>query len=898
MTAGDVFYRIVLLVFPAHIRRELGAEMEQLFRDHRRSARTRRQLITIWALALADVVGHGTAERVSQARNMCRIMGRELTRWRWWMFAFRQDLKYAGRMFIRQPGVTAVAVLTLAIGIGANTAVFTAVNAVLLRPLPYKDPERLVMVWETRAREGVLDNVVSPADFLDWAKMNSSFTAMAALTGTTADLTGSGEPLRLTTTVVSPPFFDILGVTPALGRRFRREEQIVGKHRVVLLSYGFWQRQFGGDRAIVGRNIALNGNPWEVVGVLPATFEWPGDATEVWAPLALETLPRIAGTASTEGDAQPPSRTSHQLNVYARLKPGVSIEAARADMDRVAAQLEAQYPDANRGHGAHVTWMRDELVEPVRGGLLMLLAAVAFVLLIGCVNIANLLLARAAARRREMAIRSALGAGRARLVWQTLTESVLLAAVGGGAGLLLSRWLTTALPLLAPGTLPVLGLDHLTIDLRVLAFTAAVSIGTGALFGLIPAWQTARQDPNDTLKEGGRSASGVRHRLRLALVVSEIALASLLLVGAGLTLRSFRALLTSEPGFNTDGIVTTFISLPRARYREASKIAATLDEIERRLAALPGVRSAGATTMLPLSGMDGRRGVGIEGREPTPDAPTRAHQRNVSPGYFKTMGIDILQGRGFTDADDERAPLVMIVNETMAQRYWPGAPAIGKRVRFSGEESWREVVGISRDVRHWGLDRAVNPEMYLPMHQGTNSAMTIAMSTATNPSSLAAAIREQIKAVDANLPSRIVTMRELASRSVASRRITMLLLGAFGAVALLLAAAGLYGVMAHLVTLRTSEIGIRMTLGASPSRVVRLVVSEGLIQTAVGLALGLTAAVLMMRAFQTLLYGVSPADPTTLAGVAVALMATATVACLVPARRAMRIDPVAALRQE
>jgi putative ABC transport system permease protein len=883
---ADRLYGLLLLAFPKAMRREMGDEMRQLFRDHLSAASGPREQLAIWLLALGDALLHGFGERAAVAHRRMHASCRSLRQWRWWMFAFRQDVKYAARMLWRQPGMTIVAVLTLAVGIGANTAVFSAVNAVLLRPLPYKDPDRLVMVWEKRAREGVLDNVVSPADFVDWTAMQASFDAMAAMTTTTADLTGSGEPRRLAAAAVSPPFFGVLGVTPALGRDFRPEEDVIGKHRVVILSHAFWQQQLGGNRGILGQTIALNGNPWEVVGVLPATFEFPGDHSDVWTPLALR------------GDTQPLPRASHQLFVYARLRPGATIESARADMDRVGAQLERQHEDTNRGHGAHVTWLRDEVTEPVKSGLLMLLGAVAFVLLIACVNIANLLLARAASRRKEMAIRAAMGAGRPRLIGQALTESVLLAIIGGVAGLVAGRWAVAKMRWLTPDNLPVLGLNHLTLDARVLAFTAAISILTGTLFGLLPAWQAARQDPNETLKEGGRSASGVRRRLRVALVVSEIALASLLLVGAGLTLRSFRALLTSQPGFKSEGVVAAFVSLPRARYPEASKMAATLDDIERRLAALPGVRAAGATTMLPLSGMDTRRGVGIEGRESTPDAPTRAHQRNVSPGYFNAMGIEILQGRGFTNADDERAPLVLIVNETMAKRYWPGTSPIGKRVRFGGEDIWREVVGVSRDVRHWGLDQAVNPEMYLPMHQGTTSAMTIVMATSAGTAPLAAAVRGQIKAVDPDLPSRIVTMDDLATNSIASRRAAMILLAAFGAIALLLAAAGLYGVMAHLVALRTAEIGIRMTLGAAPRDVMRLVVREGLLQTVCGLALGLTGAAMMMRGFTSMLYGISPADPLTLGAVAIALMTTAVAACLVPARRAMRVDPVVALRTE
>jgi putative ABC transport system permease protein len=587
------------------------------------------------------------------------------------MHAIKQDLTYALRLLVRQPGVTVIAILTLALGIGANTAIFSAVNAILLRPLPYADPDRLVMVFEKRLAEGVLDNVVSPADFLDWSKMNGAFDGIAAMSEISADLTGAGEPVRLRAGAVSPPFFDILGVHPALGRTFRPEEALFGRHHVVILSHDLWQNRFGSDASVVGRKILLNGIPHEVVGVLPSAFEFPNTELTLWAPLALE------------GGPQAPPRTNHFLSVYARLKPAVTLERARAEMDRVGAQLQQQYPEANRNHGAHVSPLADELQAPVRDGLLALLGAVAFVLLIACVNVANLLLAKAASRKREMAVRAALGAGRLRLAGQALTESVLLALCGGACGVLVAKWGIELLRQLAPQGVPVLGVDHVGLDPRVLAFTFVLSIGTGLLFGLLPAWHLASQDVNEALKDGGRSL-GVRRRLRRALVVSEIALASLLLVGAGLTLRSFQTLLQAEPGFRSQGVLTAFITLPSGRYRDDGKRVATYDEIERRLASLPGVRSVGATSHLPLSGQDSRSGVGIENRVPTPDTPTRAHPRAVTIDYFRTMGIRLVSGRNFAVTDHSETPFVVIVNETMARRYWPGVSPVGKRVRLGG----------------------------------------------------------------------------------------------------------------------------------------------------------------------------------------------------------------------
>jgi predicted permease len=756
---------------------------------------------------------------------------------------------------------------------------------VLLRPLPYQDPDRLVMVWEKRLREGVLDNVVSPADYLDWATLQTAFEAMAAQTVVTADLTGRGDPVRLIVGAVSPPFFDILRVRIMVGRPFRAEEATVGKHRVVILAHAIWQARFGGDRNIVGTFVTLNGNPAEIVGVLPPDFEFPDSAIEVWAPLPLMGTP------------QPPTRTSHYLNVYARLKPGVTLEAARADMDRVGALLQQQYPEANRNHSAHVIPLREQLSEPVQGGLLLLFGAVAFVLLIACVNVANLLLTKAAARRREMAVRAALGAGRARLVGQALTESVVLGLAGGAAGLLVARWGIDLIRALAPSQLPVLGVGRLGLDPRVLTFTLILSIGTGVLFGLLPAWHLARQNVNDSLKDGGRSPAGVRRRLRVALVVSEIALASLLLVGAGLTLRSFQSLLRSESGFDAKGKLTVFVALPASRYRDDQRVNATFDEIERRFAAIPGARAVAAAGLLPLSGDDSRTGVAIEGREPTPDAPTRAHPRPVTTNYFRTMGIRLIAGRHFTDADHPESPFVIIVNQTMATRYWPNASPIGKRVRMGGSQAWREVVGVVADVKHWGLDGRVNPEMYLPQRQMVFRSLYFVLATDGDPAALAAPVREQLRAIDPDLPlSKIRTLEDVAARSVASQRAAMILLGIFGSLALTLAAAGIYGVMAHLVALRTAEIGVRMTLGARPGDVMRLVIREGTLQAVAGLAVGLTGAVLLMRSFRAMLFGVSPADPVTLAAVAAILMATALLACLIPARRAMRVDPVEALR--
>jgi putative ABC transport system permease protein len=878
-------YRLLLLAFPADVRREFGDDMAVMFAKQIEEARRRRgSLARLWLHAIADAVVHGGGERFKPGDRWRASRG-EARRWRWWVHAFKQDIKHAFRVLARQPGVTFVAILTLALGIGANSAIFSAVNAVLLRPLPYDDPDRLVTLWEKRPAEGVMDNVVSPADFADWSKMATSFESMAAMTVLPADLTGIGEPVRLFVGAVTTQFFDVLRVNPMLGRGFRPEENVAGKHRVVILGHRLWTTRFGSDRQVVGRTVPLNGIPHEVVGVLPQTFEFPDDTLDMWAPIPLEGL------------AQPLQRANHQYFVYARLKAGVSLDQARTDMDRVGKLLEQQYPDVNRGHGAWAASLEDRLKTPVRRSLLLLLGAVAFVLLIACVNVANILLAKAAGRRREMAVRAAVGAGRMRLAGQMLTESLVLALLGGAAGLFVAWWGIALLRQLTPEGVPLLGLSHLGLEPRVVIFTAGLSLLTGILFGFLPAWHLASQNVNVSLKDGGRSPGGVRRTLRVALVVSEIALASLLLVAAGLTLRSFQSVLSLPPGFRTAGILTASAALPASRYREDASILVGFDQIEEKLRSLPGVRAVGATTQLPLSGRDSRRGVGIEGRPPTPDAPTRAHPRAVTPGYFQAIGITLLAGRPFTAADSATAPKVAIVNGTMARRYWPGMSPVGKRIRLGGTDEWIDVVGIVADVKHWGLEAPVNPELYLPLSQYLSRGVTFVVAADGDPASLAPAVRERVRGLDPDLPlSGVKTMEDVASRSVASRRAGMILLAVFGGLALLLAAAGIHGVMSHLVALRTPEIGVRMTLGATPANVMGLVLREGTIQALIGLGIGLTGGVLLMRAFRTVLFGVAPADPITLSVVGVGLLATALAACVIPARKAMRVDPVTALR--
>jgi putative ABC transport system permease protein len=803
------------------------------------------------------------------------------------MRAFAHDFRHALRLLVRQPGITVISCLTLALGIGANAAIFSAVDAVLLRPLPWPEPDRLVMVWEKRAREGAMRNSVSPADYLDWRASTKSFDAISGYSSTVVDLTGRGEPVRLTAGSVSSAFRDVFRVRLVAGRFFTTDEEVVGRHLVAVLGHDAWTRRFGANANVLGSFVTLNGVPHQVVGILEP-FEFPDPEVEIWTPLALQGGPR------------PPARAAHFLDVYARLRPGISVEQARAEMNAIGDRLSKEYPETNELHGSHVVSLREELLEPVRAGLLLLLAAVGFVLLIACVNVANLLLARAITRRREIAVRSALGASRARLAAQGLIESIVLALLGGAAGLLVAYWVVAAIPYLTTQVGNVVGLERVGIDSRVLAFTLLLSLGTGALFGMMPAWQLSRQDANESLRDGGRSIAGGRRRLRTALVLAEVALASLLLVGAGLALRSFQAILSVDPGLHAQGVMTAYVTLPVARYPERDRQVAAFMAIEDRLRAIPGVRSTGATSMLPMGERNARSGIVIEGRE-NAEGPTRAHPRGVTPGYFQTIGITLLRGRTFTPQDDDRSKLVAVVNEEAVRRYWPQTSPIGARVRFSAEDYWREVVGVVRDVRHWGLTNPVEPEMYLPLSQRQYpwNGMSFVVAGAGDPQSLVPDMRSAVRAIDPDLVlAETMTMENVMSKSLDRQRVTMLLLAVFGGVALLLAGAGIYGVMSHVVSLRTSEIGIRMTLGAQPRDVLRQIVGEAVGQTAAGLAIGLAGAFFLVRLFRTMLFEVSPADPLTMAGVAVILLASALAACYLPARRAMRIDPVTALRAE
>lgn len=799
------------------------------------------------------------------------------------MDTLRYDLRHAMRSMSRQPATSLIIILTLALAIGANTAVFSAVHTVLIRPLPYPHAESLVMVWEKREAEGVMNNSVSPADYLDWARLATSFTGMAAMTEVTADLTGEGDPEKVTVAAVSAPYFEVFGTRLLHGRTFEAGEYTLGG-RAVILGHAFWRQRFGGDPGVVNRSVMLNGFPIKVIGVLPANAAFPYTEAQLFLPLVIQANP------------DPPSRTSHQFSVYARLRPGVSFEQARAEMDRIGQDLERTYPQLSRGHGANVTLLSEEITGPVERTLIVLMAAVTFILLIAGINVTNLLLAKAAGRRREMAVRAAIGAGRARLVRQILVESGVMALVGGGAGLLLAVWavqlLATQLPLVARP-------DHGVIfSIPVLSYTVAACVLTGLLAGALPAWHLIRDDPAEPLKEGGRSPVSLKRALRFGLIVAEVAFTSLLLVGAGLMLRSFEAVLSQPAGIETDHRLTFRTALPGARY-SSGPAAQFFRDLEARLAAEPMIQAAGATMLPPLTDLDGRRGVVIENRDVGPDdGPTRAHPRVVTADYLHAIGARIREGRGFLASDSTTSTQVAIVNETMAKRYWPGTSPIGKRVRFSDQDLWREVVGVIGDVKHWGLDAPVNPELYVPVSQFPTLALTWVLKTAGDPLALVPIAQRHVRELDPNLPLfQVRTMEEVAAKSVERRKWTMNVLAIFAALALVMAAAGIYGVMAHLVSLRTHEIGVRLMLGAEPSSVMRQIVGEGATQAGIGLIIGLGASLALMKGMRTILFGIEPTDPITLASVGMVLMSVALLAVIVPAVRAMRVDPITALRQ-
>jgi len=807
-----------------------------------------------------------------------------------------QDLRYGLRALAKRPGFTTVAVVTLALGIGANTAIFSVVNAVLLRPLPYREADRLVVALHGG------NNPVSPIDFAEWRGQNTVFEQMAAAEFWSPNLTGRDQPEQLWAVRATDNLFAMLGVEPALGRAFQTGDDQPGAAPVVVLSQRLWQRRFGGDPGVVGQTLVLDGRAHTVVGVMPRGFEFPlfwATKAEMWAPLPLGER---AGSRA------------QSLRVFASLKPGVTRERAQVEMDAIARRLALEHPETNAKLDAVVTPLHQKVVGNVRPTLLVLLGAVGFVLLIGCANVANLLLARANARHREMALRLALGATRGRLVRQLLTESLLLAALGAVAGLLLAFWVVGLFVSGVPeDALP--RQQAVGIDSAALAFTALLSLVTAAFFGLAPALQASRADVNEALKEGGRQASGGGargRRLRRLLIVAEVALAMVLLAGAGLMLKSFVGLRALEPGFDQTNLLTMTVSVAGTRHAPAPLRAAFFDEAVERVRALPGVESASAVNHLPLAGDIWGFSFNIEGHAaPAPGERPTAAYRVARPDYFRTMRIPILEGRSFDERDNEQAPGVLVINETMARRYWPGEDALGKRIKLGpadAEAPWLTVVGVVNDVKQQEWAEGAGAEMYLPHAQSPNylqnpsprySYLTLVVRTSSDPERLAAAVRGAVWAIEPNAPvSSVATMDEVIAGQTWQARLSVLLLGGFALAALLLAAVGIYGVLAYSVAQRTHEIGVRMALGARPRDILRMVVGQGMAMALAGIAAGLAGAFALTRLMSRVLFGVSAFDPPTFAAVALLLALVALLACYLPARRATKVDPMVALRYE
>jgi predicted permease len=803
-----------------------------------------------------------------------------------------QDIRYGVRMLRTHKGFTAVAVLTLALGIGANSAIFSVVNSVLLRELPYREPERLVMVfteWEIpQVGTRGMENVFTGADFRDLRDQNQCFEQMAAFSArVNFNLTGSGEPESLVGVSGTANLFALLGIAPEHGRAFLPEEDQTGNNRVVILSGGLWQRRFGSDPKIVGQKITLNNQPYVVIGVAPPDFQFPPQNTpaDFYIPLALP---------SEEWN----NRVVHRYSAIARLKSQTPIEQAQAEVVGIARRLEQQYPNQNRYKRVRLVPFHQQVVGKVQTAILALLGAAGFVLLIACVNVANLLLARATARQKEIAIRAALGAGRWRVIRQLLTESLLLAVFAGTLALLLAFWGVELLRMIVPENFP--RAEAIGVDIRVFGFTLVVSLLTGIIFGLLPALQGSRTDLNETLKEGGRSSGGGRsNRLGGLFVISEVALALLLLVGAGLMMRSFVRLMNVDPGFDPQNVLAVAIRPPETKYKPEQQ-AAFFQQLLERVRALPGVRSAGAV-FPPLGLWDNSSGFRIEGEPPPPpNLSRRIVNRVVSPDYFKTLNIQLLKGRVITESDGPNKPPVVVINETMARRYWPNEDPIGTRIISGNDNTWREIVGVVRDVRYNALDTAAGEQVYAPfdLYSG-GSYRTLVVRTEGDPLSLLSAVRGEVQAIDKDQPiSYIRTMEEMVARSVSQRRFNMLLLAVFAGVALLMAAVGIYGVMSYSVEQRTHEIGLRMALGANTADVLRLLLGQGMKLVVIGVAIGLAAAIAMTRLISSLLFDVRATDPVTYVAIALLLAAVSLLACYIPARRAAKVDPVVALRFE
>jgi putative ABC transport system permease protein len=815
-----------------------------------------------------------------------------------------QDLHYGARMLRRNPGFAIVAILTLAIGIGANVAIFSIVNGVLLHPLPFPDSDRIVTLWETDANRNVQHGTASAPELLDWRDMNHSFQDLSGWRALYFTITGNGEPEQVWGSQASGNFFRMLRVSPVLGRDFTAEDELPGHEQVVILSYGLWQRHYGGDSGIINRTIMLDGTPFIVIGVLPRDFTLYGTIPEfeIWKPFAFDR---------TQLD-----RENHELIVFGRLRDKVTLQQAQTEMESILARLKQQYPGIDQKNGIRVAGFHDELVKPLRPGLLLLLAAVGFVLLIACANVANLMLARASVREREIAIRASLGAGRWRILAQMLTESVLLALIGAVAGIVLAYAGLQALHIVMP---PAVGrgqiphMDWIAINGRVLGFAFLIALVTAIIFGLAPAIQVARAELYESLKEGSRGSTGGRrsHFARSVLIVSEVAFSLLLLVGAGLLVRSFALMMSENLGFNPSKLLTMQVFLPETHYATVPSIVNFDNTVIDRVAALPGVVSASAINFLPLTGWTAFCDFDIAGRaNPASGEHFTGQYRVTDWRYLRTMGMVLKEGRDFRSSDGPDSQGVVLINEALAHRYWPNEDPVGKQIKLifpatlrpwdaQARQGWLTIVGIVGDVRDWSWAEPKTAQLYLPDTQNASKIMRLVVRSSGDPGQLTDSIRHVVEGVDPNQPiTEVSSMDEFLAIVLAQRRLNMFLLAFFAAVAAILAAIGIYGVMSYAVTQRSHEIGIRMALGAESRDVRRMIVNEGMKLALLGLLIGTVAAVIVTKYLESQLYGVKARDPLTFITVAAGLALVALAACYFPARRATKVDPLSALRYE
>jgi putative ABC transport system permease protein len=800
---------------------------------------------------------------------------------------FARDSRHAVRALLRTPAFTAIAALTFALGIGVNTAVFSVFNGVLLRPLPYPEPDRITMVWMDNRQQGIKEDITSWPNYRDWRDQNTSYAAMAGFSGAAFNLTGAEEPERLQGAQTTANFFDVMGVRPLLGRLYMEANETPGNDGVVLISYGLWQRRFGGAADVLGKTMTLNGRASEIIGVMPATLQVPAEA-ELWKPLAPDEATRNA-------------RGAFWLPVIGRLKPGIPVNQAQTEMTGIATRLEQTYP-GNQGFGINVVPLHRQLVGDIERYLFVLLASVGFVLLIACANLGNLMLGRTAARRKELAIRTALGANRARLVRQIITEAFVLAAIGSALGLMFAYWATRLFIRIGGDSIP--RPDAIAIDGRVMVFTLAIAIVAALLAGIVPALQASRPDVVDTLREGGREGSaGASRRTRQILIAAEVAMAFVLLAGAGLLLRTLWSMQHVDRGFSASRIATMRLSLPAAAYAGPPEVRAFYIRLLERVRSLPGVESAatGTGVLMPLLANSGI--MTIENKPPAPGPQIEYPREIVSPGYFETLGVTLVAGRTFTDQDHADAMLVTVVNETFARDAWPGQDPLGRRIRFGGQQSrapWLTVIGVVRDLRRSDdVRRHVRPEVYMCALQNPPRSQMLLVRTGTDPQSIVASVRREVQAINPQLPLfGVGTLDGQIFDTLATPRFRAVLLAGFAFIALLLASIGIYGVTAHAVGQRTHEVGIRMALGAARRDVLTLILIQHLKPALIGAAVGLAGAILLSQSLRTLVYGIRTIDPITFVVMAVVLILVTVAACWIPARRATRVDPLVALRTE